>query len=282
MHSLAARRRHLHLQDQWHRALAEGAESPERLSVRADMQALAQACAAVTAPVLPTPPSVAKAKRSQEWPQWKLAIGAAMQSFFDHGVWKEGGRALPAGNTALQSHIVLDRKRDGRYKARLVAGGIHQEPGVNFNETFAPACSYRTLRMIAEVAARHEMRLRQFDIKIVFLNGVLEEEVYVRPPAAFEYLAGGPGRVLRLRLFDIRRYIAKHISHDPLERSLQIRQAHERFCPDVYLAIRDGERCLMLVFLNNGKSPEAPCKIQCGKYLQPFIDCNNSRTFGNA
>ena len=114
-------------------------------------------------------------------------------------MWEEGGCALPAGKTALPSHIVLDRKRDGRYKARLVAGGHHQQPGVDFNETFAPVCSYRTLRMIAAVAARHGLRLRQFDIKTAFLNGVLEEEVYVRPPAGFEYLAGGPGRVLRLR-----------------------------------------------------------------------------------
>jgi hypothetical protein len=142
---------------------------------------------------------VAQAKRSEEWPQWELAIGAELQSFLDHGVWEEGGCALPAGKSALPSHIVLDRKRDGRYKARLVAGGNHQQPGVDFNETFAPVCSYRTLRMIAAVAARHGLRLRQFDIKTAFLNGVLEEEVYVRPPAGFEYLAGGPGRVLRLR-----------------------------------------------------------------------------------
>ena len=106
---------------------------------------------------------------------------------------------LPAGKTALPSHIVLDRKRDGRYKAQLVAGGNHQQPGVDFHEIFAPVCSYRTLRMIAAVAARHGLRLRQFDMKTAFLNWVLEEEVYVRPPTGFEYLAGGPGRVLRLR-----------------------------------------------------------------------------------
>ena len=163
------------------------------------MQALAQACAAATAPVLSTPRSVAQAKRSEEWPQWELAIGAELQSFFDHGVWEEGGCALPAGKTALPSHTVLDRKRDGRYKARLVTGGNHLQPGVDFNETFAPVCSYRTLRMIAAVAARHGLRLRHFDTKTAFLNGVLEEQVYVRPPAGFEYLAGGPGRVLRLR-----------------------------------------------------------------------------------
>ena len=67
---------------------------------------------------------------------------------------------------------------------------------------------------------------------------------------------------------------AKHVSHDPLERSRRIRQAHMHgsFGPDVHLAIRAGERCLMLVFLNNGKIPEAPCKIHFGKVLTVTID----------
>ena len=52
--------------------------------------------------------------------------------------------------------------------------------------------AYRTLRMIAAVAARHGLRLRQFDIKTAFLNRVLEE-MYERPPAGFEYYLV-PGR----------------------------------------------------------------------------------------
>ena len=50
----------------------------------------------------------------------------------------------------------------------------------------------------------------------------------------------------------------------------------------IHLAIRAGERCLMLVFLNNGESPEAPREIQCGKVLTAFYALHNSRIFGNA
>jgi hypothetical protein len=80
-----------------------------------------------------------------------------------------------------------------------MAGGHKQRPGVDFNETFPPVCSYRTLRMMLAVAALADLTLRQFDIKTAFLDGHLKEEVYVRPPRRWEHLAGGPGRVLRLR-----------------------------------------------------------------------------------
>ena len=162
------------------------------------MQAFAQACAAATAPVLPRPRSVAQAKRSQEWPQWELASVAELQSFFAHGVWEEGGCACMPARQRCRVIVcsiasLLGGARRGLWRE------AHQQPGVDFIETFAPVCSYRTQRMIAVVTAQHGLRLRQFDIKTAFLNGVVEEEVYVRPPAGFEYLAGGPARVLRLR-----------------------------------------------------------------------------------
>ena len=159
-HILAARRRHLHLQAQNGTAPAEGAKSPERRSVRADMQALAQACAAATVFVLPTPRSVAQVKPSEEWLQRELATYAKLRSFLDHGVLEDGGCVLPAGKAALPCHIMLDHKRDGRYKARLVARGNYQQPGVDFSETFACMCSYRTLHVIAAVTVWHGLQLQ--------------------------------------------------------------------------------------------------------------------------
>jgi hypothetical protein len=104
---------------------------------------------------------------------------------------------LPAGKRALPSHFIFSVKRDGRFKARLVAGGHRQQPGVDFTQTFAPVCMYRTLRIMLAVAARENLELRQFDIKTAFLHGELQEDVFVRAPAGAARLAG-PGRVLRL------------------------------------------------------------------------------------
>jgi hypothetical protein len=94
---------------------------------------------------------------------------------------------LPARKQALPTHFVRNLKRDGPYKSRLVAGGHKQRPGVDFNETFAPVCSYHTLRMMLAVAAHAGLVLRQFDIKTAFLHGYLKEEVYVRPPRGWEH-----------------------------------------------------------------------------------------------
>ena len=111
-------------------------------------------------------------------------------------MWTECG--LPPGKQALPTHFVLEVKRDGRYKARLVAGGHRQQFGLDFQETYAPVCSYRTMRMILATCAHEDFELRQFDIRTAFLNGELEEEVYVRAPAGAEHLAGH-NRVLRLQ-----------------------------------------------------------------------------------
>jgi hypothetical protein len=55
------------------------------------------------------------------------------------------------------------------------------------------------MRMILAVSAHENLVLRHFDVRAVFLNGELEEEVYVRPPPGAEHLAVGNKRVLRLR-----------------------------------------------------------------------------------
>ena len=88
---------HAFLGSAWYRARAEGAESPERLSVRAGMQALAQACAAATVPVLPTPHSVAQVKRSESGRSgsWPLVLSCSPSMTTVCGK-RVGVRCLPA------------------------------------------------------------------------------------------------------------------------------------------------------------------------------------------
>jgi hypothetical protein len=73
-----------------------------------------------------------------------------------------------------------------RNKARLVAQGFCQKEGVDFEETFAPMARIETIRMLLAYAASKGFKLYQMDVKSAFLNGYIEEEVYVRQPPSFE------------------------------------------------------------------------------------------------
>ncbi|KAK6123568.1 hypothetical protein DH2020_042689 [Rehmannia glutinosa] len=73
-----------------------------------------------------------------------------------------------------------------RNKARLVAKGYCQEEGIDFDETFAPVARLEAIRMFLAYAAHKDFIVYQMDVKSAFLNGLLEEEVYVEQPPGFE------------------------------------------------------------------------------------------------
>ncbi|KAK6147692.1 hypothetical protein DH2020_018604 [Rehmannia glutinosa] len=73
-----------------------------------------------------------------------------------------------------------------RNKARLVAKGYCQEEGIDFDETFAPVARLEAIRMFLAYAAQKNFIVYQMDVKRAFLNGLLEEEVYVEQPPGFE------------------------------------------------------------------------------------------------
>ena len=73
-----------------------------------------------------------------------------------------------------------------RYKARLVAKGYAQTQGINYDETFAPVTKMTTVRVVLVVVAVRGWRLHQMDMKNVFLQGGLEERVYMIQPLRFQ------------------------------------------------------------------------------------------------
>ena len=69
-----------------------------------------------------------------------------------------------------------------RNKARLVAQGYSQLEGIDYTETFAPVASLEAIRLLLSYAINHGIILYQMDVKSAFLNGVIEEEVFVKQP----------------------------------------------------------------------------------------------------
>jgi hypothetical protein len=73
-----------------------------------------------------------------------------------------------------------------RNKARLVAKGLSQVEGLDFGETFAPVARLEAICILLAYASCHDTKLYQMDVKCAFLNGFINELVYVEQPPGFE------------------------------------------------------------------------------------------------
>ena len=95
--------------------------------------------------------------------------------------------ALPSGSKAILSKWVFKIKKDERgeverLKARMVARGDRQRPGFDYTETFAPTPRPPALRATFAIAAMENLELHSVDVTAAFLNGELDEEIYMRLP----------------------------------------------------------------------------------------------------
>lgn len=110
---------------------------------------------------------------------------------------------LPAGHRAIGLRWVLKVKKDSsgnviKHKTRLVAKGYAQRHGVDFDEVFVPVARMETVRLLLALEAHGGWQVHHMDVKSAFLNGDLEEEVYVQQPPRY-ICDGEEQKVLRLR-----------------------------------------------------------------------------------
>ncbi|KAM1027850.1 hypothetical protein ACFX2A_041559 [Malus domestica] len=111
-----------------------------------------------------------------------------MDSMYQNQVWTLVDP--PEGIEPVGNKWVFKRKIgvDGNvetYKARLVAKGYRQREGIDYEETFSPVAMIKSIRILLAIAAYHDYEIWQMDMKTAFLNGYLEEELYMTQPKGF-------------------------------------------------------------------------------------------------
>ncbi|KAL8093110.1 hypothetical protein AgCh_035124 [Apium graveolens] len=122
-------------------------------------------------------------------PDWISAMQEELNQFERNKVWELV--PAPKNRSVIGTKWVFRNKMDEngivtRNKARLVAKGYSQEEGIDYDETFAPVARLEAIRIFLAFAAHSNFKVYQMDVKSVFLNGELEEEVYVQQPPGFE------------------------------------------------------------------------------------------------
>ena len=128
-------------------------------------------------------------KEAETDEQWINAMQEELGQFKRNKVWTLVPR--PSNYPVIGTKWVFRNKMDElgnvvRNKARLVAQGYNQEEGIDFDETFAPVARIEAIRLLLAFACHMNFKLFQMDVKSAFLNGFIQEEVYVEQPPGFE------------------------------------------------------------------------------------------------
>jgi len=149
----------------------------------------------------------------------------------------------------LGSRWLFKRKQDGRFKVRPVAKGFSQEPGIDFQETFAPVGKFTTLRVLLALIDENDWELHSMDVKTAFLNGILEEEIYMEGPEGV--IEGSRGsKVCRLitEIYGLRQ--SPRAWYQKVY-SFLIQHQFIRSTQDYSLYINYGRKLLLLVYVDD-------------------------------
>lgn len=201
-------------------------------------------------------PTFQQAMNGPDKAKWMQACLDEIEAHTQNGTWQ--WVVLPPEAKPIGSRFVLKVKRteDGsveRYKARLVAQGFSQRPGWDFLESFAPTIRMAVVRAILAIVAAEDLECESVDITTAFLNGDLDETIYMRPPPGFEKFSPEGQRLYCLLLKAI--YGLKqggrqwYLKLSEVMKSIGFRKLRSEPC--VYVFERDGERIIVPSYVDD-------------------------------
>lgn len=146
---------------------------------------------------LSVPSTYKEAINSPQRNEWTEAIKEELDAHSQNQTWTVVDRN---SQRTISSKWVFTIKKDVngiiiRYKARLCARGFTQVKGIDYQETYSPTTRYDSIRIILSIAAKYNYIIEQFDVKTAFLNGDLDEDIYLEVP---DGLSLSSNKVLKL------------------------------------------------------------------------------------
>ena len=133
---------------------------------------------------LSLPRTYAEALNGSQKNEWSKAIKEELSAHKENKTWTAVKRSDQ--RTLTTKWIFTIKKNDSnqieRYKARLCARGFNQIKDIDYQEIFSPTTRYDSIRIILSVAAKANLQIQQFDVKTAFLNGFLEEDIFIDIP----------------------------------------------------------------------------------------------------
>ncbi|KAL0556725.1 hypothetical protein IC582_005241 [Cucumis melo] len=134
------------------------------------------------------PLSYKQAMNDVDKDQWVKAMDLEMESMYFNSVWELVD--LPKGVKHIGCKWIYKRKRDSTgkvqtFKARLISKGYTQREGVDYEETFSHVAMLKSIRILMSIATFYDYEIWQMDVKTAFLNGNLEESIFMSQPEGF-------------------------------------------------------------------------------------------------
>uniref|UniRef100_A0A2N9GWL4 Uncharacterized protein n=1 Tax=Fagus sylvatica TaxID=28930 RepID=A0A2N9GWL4_FAGSY len=153
------------------------------------------------------PNTFSEAMASRDAAFWREAINDEMDSILSNNTWVLVD--LPPGSNTIGCKWVFRRKyrTDGTiqtFKVRLVAKGFRQREGIDYFDTYAPVARITSIRVLIALASIYKLVVHQMDVKTAFLNGDLDEEVYMDQPEGFVL----PGNEKKVCVCETKKYLA--------------------------------------------------------------------------
>ena len=134
------------------------------------------------------PTTIDEAFQTDQAEQWKAATDLEYASLLENETWELV--PLPEGRETVGCKWVFKVKHDSqgrieRFKGRLVAKGYSQKYGIDYDETFSPVVRFSSIRTLLAYAVQHRMLIHQMDVVTAFLNGQLNEDIYMQQPPGY-------------------------------------------------------------------------------------------------